>query len=135
MTVPPLAGQVVIVGGPEEEDELLSIAVDEGAAVPLFDSTEEAQDFLHATGDLGKDWRPVEVSAQALVEILEYQGEEVEYVAISPPPERLEGGMEMQVLYREILIDLLKRQTEPEKELEDPRPEQKRGFLRRLFGG
>ncbi len=135
MTVPPLAGQVVIVGGPEEEEELLAIAVDEGDAIPLFDSPEEAQDFLDATGDLGEHWRPVEVSASALIEVLEYQGEEVEYVAISPPPERLEGGMEMQVLYREILIDLLKRQTEPEEELETPRPEQKRGFLRRLFGG
>lgn len=129
MSTPPLAGQVVIVGGPEEEDELLAISVDEGAAIPLFDSTEEAQYFLTSTGDLGSHWRPVEVSSDTLIEILEYQGEDVEYVAISPPPERLEGGMEMQVLYREILIDLLKRQSAPE-----PEPEPKKGLFKRIFG-
>ena len=131
MTVPPLAGQVVIVGGPEERDELLAIVTDEGDAVPVFDSTEEAQHFLDSTGDFGGDWRPAQVSAELLVELLEYQGEEVEYVAISPPPERLEGGMEMQVLYREILIDLLKRQSAPE----DPEPRPKKSLFRRLFGG
>ena len=36
--------------------------------------------------------------------------------------------MEVQLLYREILIDLLRRQSAPE-----PRLEQ-RGFWRRLFG-
>jgi len=123
------AGQVVIVGGPEQEDELLAIVVDDGEAIPLFDSPEEAQDFLDATTDLGEHWRPVEVSAETLVELLEHQGEEVEYVAISPPPERLEGGMEVQVLYREILTDLLKRQSAPEE------PEPKKGFFKRIFGG
>lgn len=132
MTNPPLAGQVVIVGGPEKEDELLAISVDEGAAIPLFDSVDEAQDFIDSTGEFGEDWQPVEVSPDTLVEILEYQGEEVEYVAISPPPERLEGGMEMQVLYREILIDLLKRQS-PAEEPREPQP--KRGLFKRLFGG
>lgn len=131
MNGPLPAGQVVIVGGPEEEDELLAISVDEGAAIPLFDSPEEAQHFLDATGDLGDHWRPVEVSAEILVELLEYQGEEVEYVAISPPPEKLEGGMEMQVLYREILIDLLKRQSAPT----EPESRTKKGLFRRLFGG
>lgn len=127
MTSP--AGQVVIVGGPEQEDELLAIVVDDGEAIPLFDSPEEAQDFLDSTTDLGEHWRPVEVSAETLVELLEHQGEEVEYVAISPPPERLEGGMEVQVLYREILTDLLKRQSAPEE------PEPKKGFFKRIFGG
>lgn len=125
LSAPSPAGQVVIVGGPEEEDELLAIVVDDGEAIPLFDSTEEAADFLGSTGDFGEGWRPLEVSAERLVELLEYQGEEVEYVAISPPPERLEGGMEIQVLYREILIDLLKRRTTPEPQ---------RGFLKRIFG-
>lgn len=128
MSGPSLAGQVVVVGGPEEEEELLAIATDDGDAIPLFDSTSEAQSFLDSTGEFGRRWRPVEVSAEALVEILEYQGDEVEYVAISPPPERLEGGMEVQVLYREILIDLLRRQTGPEE------PQPRRGFLRRIFG-
>jgi hypothetical protein len=62
------------------------------------------------------------------VELLEYQGDEVEYVALSPPPERLEGGMEVNVIQREILAGLLERQmgTEP--------PEQSQSFWRRLFG-
>ncbi|MBA2441717.1 MAG: hypothetical protein H0V53_04850 [Rubrobacter sp.] len=122
----PFATHVVVVGGPEAEEELLAIVLDDGEAVPLFDSVEEAEEFLGATGDLGEAWRPREVSAGELVELLEYQGEEVEYVALSPPPERLEGGMEVNVLYREILIDLLKSRATAEKE--------EKGFFRRLFG-
>jgi hypothetical protein len=123
------ANHVVIVGGPETEDELLAIVLDRSEeAVPLFDSVEEAEEFLDSIGEFGEDWRAREVSAQELIELLEYQGEEVEYVALSPPPEKMEGGMEVQLLYREILIDLLRRQTPPE-----PPPEA-RGFWRRLFG-
>src|SRR5215207_1350892 len=106
------AKHVVIVGGPEATDELLAIVLDEAEeAIPLFDSVEEAETFLASTGDFGKDWRAREVTAQELVELLEYQGDAVEYVALSPPPENLEGGMEVNVIYREILTDLLKRQT------------------------
>ena len=123
----PGASHVVIVGGPEVGDELLAIVLDDGEAIPLFDSVEEAEEFLASTGDFGEDWRAQEVSARALVELLEYQGEEVEYVALSPPPENLEGGMEVQVIYREILTDLLKRQTEAQ-------PSESKGFWRRLFG-
>jgi hypothetical protein len=122
------ANHVVIVGGPEAEDELLAIVLDGSEeAVPLFDSVEEAEEFLDSIGEFGEDWRAREVSAQALIELLEYQGEEVEYVALSPPPEKMEGGMEVQLLYREILIDLLRRQTPTE-------PPEDRGFWRRLFG-
>jgi len=122
------ANHVVIVGGPEAEDELLAIVLDGSEeAVPLFDSVEEAEEFLGSIGEFGEDWRAREVSAQALIELLEYQGEEVEYVALSPPPEKMEGGMEVQLLYREILIDLLRRQTATE-------PPEDRGFWRRLFG-
>ena len=122
------AKHVVIVGGPEAEDELLAIVLDESEeAVPLFDSVEEAEEFLDSIGEFGEDWRTREVSAQELIALLEYQGEEVEYVALSPPPERMEGGMEVQLLYREILIDLLRRQSATEA------PEE-RGFWRRLFG-
>ena len=125
------AKHVVIVGGPETEDELLAIVLEdsEEEAVPLFDSVEEAEEFLDSLGEFGEDWRAQEVSARELIELLEYQGEDVEYVALSPPPENLEGGMEIQLLYREVLIDLLKRQTATE-----PSPERK-GFWRRLFGG
>ena len=123
------ANHVVIVGGPGAEDELLAIVLDESEeAVPLFDSVEEAEEFLDSIGEFGEDWRPREVSAQELIALLEYQGEEVEYVALSPPPERMEGGMEVQLLYREILIDLLRRQSAT-----GPRSEE-RGFWRRLFG-
>ncbi len=40
----------VIVGGPEVEDELFSIVLDDGKAIPLFDSVEEAETFLASTG-------------------------------------------------------------------------------------
>ena len=122
------ASHVVIVGGPETTDELLAIVLDDGEAIPLFDSVEEAEEFLASTGDFGKDWRAQEISAHALIELLQYQDEGVEYVALSPPPENLEGGMEVQVIYREILIDLLRRQTVTEP------PSESKGFWRRLFG-
>jgi hypothetical protein len=124
----PRARHVVIVGGPEVHDELLAMVLDDGEAIPLFDSVEEAEEFLASTGDFGKDWGTWEVSAQELVELLEYQGEEVEYVALSPPPENLEGGMEVQVIYREILIDLLRRQSAADT------PSESKGFWRRLLG-
>lgn len=122
------ASHVVIVGGPETTDELLAIVLDDSEAIPLFDSLEEAEAFLASTGDFGRDWRAREVSARELVELLEYQGDEVEYVALSPPPERLEGGMEVNVIQREILAGLLERQMDTEP------PEQSQSFWRRLFG-
>ena len=122
------ANHVMIVGGPEVEDELLSIVLDDGKAIPLFDSVEEAETFLASTGEFGKDWRAREVTATELIELLEYQGEEVEFVALSPPPENLEGGMKVNVIYREILTNLLRRQ------LEAIPPKESRGFWRRLFG-
>ena len=122
------ANHVVIVGGPEETDELLAIVLDDGEAIPLFDSVEEAETFLTSTGDLGKDWRAMAVTARKLIELLEYQGDEVEYVALSPPPENLEGGMKLNVVPREVLVELLKRQTAVE-----PPPE-RRSFWRRFFG-
>jgi hypothetical protein len=125
---------VVIVGGPEAEDELLAIVLDRSdEAIPIFDSVEEAEEFLASTGEFGEDWRAREVSAQELIELLEYQGEEVEYVALSPPPENLEGGMEVRLLYREILTGLLRRQTAAETPAAGPHSES-RGFWRRLFG-
>ena len=122
------ANHVVIVGGSEVTDGLLAIVLDEGKAIPLFDSVEEAKTFLASTGDFGKDWRSREVTAAELIELLEYQGDEVEYVALSPPPENLEGGMEMNVIYREILTDLLSRQAPAIP------PKESRAFWRSLFG-
>lgn len=124
------AAHVVVVGGPEEERELLAITLDDGDAIPLFGSIEEAREFLDSTGDFAKHWRPEEISAERLVELLDFQGEEVAYVALSPPPERLEGGMEVQVIPRETFTALLRRQAAGSPEEEGRR----RGFLRRLFG-
>ncbi len=127
-----LANHVILVGGPEAEDELLAIVLGGSEeAIPLFDSVEEAVEFLDSIGEYGEDWRAREVSAGELISLLEYQGEEVEYVALSPPPENLEGGMEVQLLYRELLIDLLRRQTETP--AHKPLSERK-NFWRRLFG-
>ncbi len=123
---------VVIVGGPEAEEELLAIVFDDGEAIPLFDSIEEAEYFLNSTGEFRTGWKAREVSAGDLIDLLEYQDEEVPYVALSPPPERLEGGMEVQVLDREVLIGLLRRQADAEAEAE-PDSERK-GFWRRLLG-
>lgn len=123
---------VVIVGGPEAEEELLAIVLDDGEAIPVFDSTEEAEEFLNSTGDFGADWQAREVSAGEFMDLLEYQDEEVPYVALSPPPERLEGGMEVQVLDREVLISLLARQADAEADAE-PASERK-SFWRWLLG-
>ena len=122
------ANHVVIVGGPETTDGLLAIVLDDGKAIPLFDSVEEAETFLASTGDFGKGWRTREVTATELIELLEYQSNEVEYVALSPPPENLEGAMEVNVIYREILTDLLSRQVAAVS------PKESRGLWRRLFG-
>jgi hypothetical protein len=111
------ADHVVISGGPDETEELLAIVL-----------ADETETFLASTGDFGKDWRAKQVSPRELVELLEYQDDEVEYVALSPPPEQLTGGMEVNVIYREVLIDLLRRQMDAEP------PEQDRSFWRRLFG-
>ncbi len=122
------ATHVVIVGGPETTDELLAIVLDDDEAIPLFDSVEEAEYFLASTGEFGEDWRTRELSAEELIELLEYQGEEVEYVALSPPPERLTGGMQVNTIPLEALVELLRLQTTAEE------PPESRGFLRRLFG-
>lgn len=118
---------VVIVGGPEQEDELLAIVLDDGEAIPVFESVEEAEVFLDSTGDFGADWRARAVSSRELFDLLDYQDDEVEHVALSPPPERLEGGMEVQVIPRYAFISLLERQFEPEP------PSEGKGFWRRLF--
>ena len=119
---------VIVVGGTEEETELLAISLDDGEAIPLFDSIEEAEEFLGSTGEFGEAWVAVEVSAEELMQLLEYQDEEVEYVALSPPPERLEGGMEVQVIPLGAMISLLEHQAEVTQQA----PEDK-SFWRRLF--
>ena len=126
---------VIIVGGPEEEAELLAISLDDGEAIPLFDSIEEAEEFLTSTGDFGRDWLAREIPANILLELLEYQGDEVEYVVLSPPPERLEGGMEVQVIPRYAFTSLLENLVSgPEPASPSPSPPEGKGFWRRLLG-
>ena len=121
------SSHVVIVGGLEEVEELLAISLDNGEAIPLFDSVEEAEEFLGSTGEFGEAWTALAVSAEDLTQLLEYQGEEVEYVALSPPPERLEGGMEVQVIPLGAMISLLERQMPTEQSTEE------KSLWRRLF--
>lgn len=130
----PQAAHVVIVGGPEDEEELLAIALEDGDAIPLFESLEEAREFLLSTGDFGRDWFPVEISAQDLLRLLEFQGDEVEYVALSPPPERLTGGMEVNLIPRSALTMLLERRADALGE-EGPASGGRPSLWRRLFGG
>ena len=122
------ANHVILVGGPEAEEELLAISLDDGEAIPLFESVEEAEEFLGSTGEFGEVWMALEVSVGELIQLLEYQGEEVEYVALSPPPERLEGGMEVQVVPLGAMISLLERQADV-----TAQPPEEKGFWRRLF--
>lgn len=130
------SSHVVILGGPEAEPELLAMVLDDGQAVPLFDSSEEAGEFLDSLTGLSGEWTPVEVSVPDLVTLLEHQDEGVRYVALSPPPEDMAGGMEVQVLEREVLTDLLRRQTmHSEAAPEDAPREEKKSFLRRILGG
>ena len=92
----------------------LLISVDGRGALPLFDSAEKADAFL-ASADFGPDWKPVEVSGAGLVAVLESCRGQVEYVALSPPPAREEGGMKVEMGGLEELIEAL--QTSPEDDL------------------
>jgi len=68
----------------------LAILVDDRGAVPLFGSESKARDFLAST-DLGRGLEPVEVSSAGLIRALESVADEVEYVALDPPPPRRRG--------------------------------------------
>lgn len=94
--------------------EPLMISVDDRGALPLFDSAEKADAFLTSTS-FGPDWKPVEVSGAGLVAVLESCRDEVEYVALNPPPARVEGSMQVEMGGLEELIEAL--QTSPEDDL------------------
>jgi hypothetical protein len=83
----------------------LAILVDERGAVPLFDSAAKAETFLAST-NLGPNLEPVEVSSAGLIRVLESVGDEVEYVALNPPPAG-EGGMRVQMGSLRELVDVL----------------------------
>src|SRR5215216_1119159 len=88
----------------------LTILVDDRGAVPLFDSEEKAGAFLAST-DFGVGLVPVEVSGAGLVRALESVGEDVEYVAINPPPAG-EGPLRVRMGGLEELIEALQQGRE-----------------------
>ena len=94
--------------------EPLMVSADDRGALPLFDSAEKAETFLHSTG-FGPNWKPVEVSGTGLVAVLESCRGKVEYVALNPPPAREGGGMRVQMGGLQELIEAL--QTSPEDDL------------------
>ena len=82
----------------------LMISVDERGALPLFDSAEKAQAFLDSTS-FGPDSQLVELSGAGLVAVLESCRDQVEYVALNPPPAREDGGMKVEMGSLEELIE------------------------------
>jgi hypothetical protein len=88
----------------------LTILVDDRGAVPLFDSEEKAGTFLTST-DFGAGLEPVEVSGAGLVRALESVGDEVDYVAINPPPAG-EGPMKVRMGSLEELVDAMRQSQE-----------------------
>ena len=63
----------------------LAVSVDERGAVPLFDSEEGAAAFAASTG-FGAGLEPVEVSRSGLIRALRSVEDEVDFVALNPPP-------------------------------------------------
>jgi hypothetical protein len=88
----------------------LTILVDDRGAVPLFDSEEKAKAFVAST-DFGARLEPVEVSGAGLVRALESVRDEVDYVAINPPPAG-EGPMKVRMGSLEELVDALQQSRE-----------------------
>ena len=88
----------------------LAILVDDRPAVPLFDSREKAGAFVAST-DFGGGLEPVEVSGPGLVRALESVRDEVDYVAINPPPAG-EGPIKVRMGGLEELVDALQQGQE-----------------------
>jgi hypothetical protein len=88
----------------------LTILVDDRSAVPLFDSEEKAEAFVAST-DFGAGLEPVEVSGAGLIRALESVGDEVDYVAVNPPPAG-EGPMRVRMGGLEELVEALQQSQE-----------------------
>jgi len=88
----------------------LAILVGDRGAVPLFGSEARARDFLAAT-DLGADLEPVEVSGAGLIRALESVADEVDYVALDPPPPS-GGGMRVRMGTLRELVEALETSQE-----------------------
>jgi hypothetical protein len=85
-TEPPKQPYILAFEGGDAASLPLAVMVSDRSAVPLFDSKEKANAFLGSTG-LDEEFTPVEVPASGLISTLEAVRDEVEYVAINPPPE------------------------------------------------
>ncbi|CAN5633773.1 MAG: hypothetical protein M3494_02235 [Actinomycetota bacterium] len=105
-TEPPKQPYILAFEGGDVGSLPLAVMVSDRGAVPLFDSREEAGSFLASTG-LGGEFSPVEVSTSALISTLEAVSDEVEYVAINPPPES-ESGMKVRMGSLAELIEALR---------------------------
>ena len=88
----------------------LTILVDDRGAMPLFDSDEKARAFVAST-DFGAGLEPVEVSGAGLIRALESVRDEVDYVAINPPPAG-ENPMQVRMGGLEELVDALQQSQE-----------------------
>ncbi len=90
----------------------LAILADERRAVPLFDSVAKAEAFLAST-NVGPELEPVEVSSAGLIRALESVRDEIEYVALNPPPAK-EGGMRVRMGFLPELVDALEASRQQE---------------------
>ena len=88
----------------------LTILVDDRGAVPLFDSEDKAEAFVAST-DFGGGLEPLEVSGAGLIRALGSVGNEVDYVAINPPPAG-EGPMRVRMGSLDELVDALQQGQE-----------------------
>jgi hypothetical protein len=88
----------------------LTILVDDRGAVPLFDSEDKAGAFVAST-DFGGGLEPLEVSGAGLIRALGSVGNEVDYVAINPPPAG-EGPMRVRMGSLDELVDALRQGQE-----------------------
>ncbi len=83
----------------------LAVLMGARAAVPLFDSATKAEAFL-VSADLGSTLEPVEVSTAGLIRALASVRDEVDYVALNPPPAK-GGGMKVRMGSIKELVDAL----------------------------
>lgn len=91
----------------DEDGPPLTILVDERPAVPLFTSSASAEEFLAST-NFGEGLRPVELSTERLISILETYSEQIGYAALDPPPAG-ERGMKVRMGGLEELIQALRQ--------------------------
>lgn len=114
---PPKPPYFLVFETSEASEQPLTIAADERAAIPVFGSEKRAREFLSST-DFGGDWRPIQVSPEQLVSVLEAHRGLVEYVAHDPPPAG-ESGMKVRMGKLPELSDALRERARNEMGLFD----------------